>query len=193
MTQQHTLSILILTKMIILISYSLNFCTLYKNYFYWGPGPGLNRTWPNPGLLRFRFRARCVVDWTWGPGSGPEKKPQTWPGPDHGQSTWMALHSSRAVTVPSGSKTCRWRTIEVLYCHLFLRTVTGLVIIDVVGNPKEVRITRVKVLQSRITHNDAGFRNWLLWILWLILFFFVFTVLFRQIIDLGGCHIPACT
>ena len=36
-----------------------------------GPGPGLANDWTGCG----------------GPGPGPEKMPQTWPGPDFGQST----------------------------------------------------------------------------------------------------------
>ena len=41
----------------------------------------------------------------------------------------------------------------------------GIALINIVGNPEEARITGVKALQSRITHNDGGFGNWLLWIL----------------------------
>jgi hypothetical protein len=41
----------------------------------------------------------------------------------------------------------------------------GIALINVVGNPEEARITGVKALQSRITHNDGWFRNWLRWIL----------------------------
>ena len=46
-TNNNTLVILMKMKMIIQISYSVNFCTSYKNCFYWGPGP-----------LMFTFRAR---------------------------------------------------------------------------------------------------------------------------------------
>ena len=41
----------------------------------------------------------------------------------------------------------------------------GIALINVVGNPDEAKITGVKALQSRITHNDGGFSNWLRWIL----------------------------
>ena len=35
----------------------------------------------------------------------------------------------------------------------------GIALINVVGNPEEAKITGVKSLQSRITHNDGGFSN----------------------------------
>ena len=38
------------------------------------------RTWPGPG-------PNLVDPVQWGPGSGPEKIPRTWTGPDLGQST----------------------------------------------------------------------------------------------------------
>ena len=41
----------------------------------------------------------------------------------------------------------------------------GIALINVVANPEEAKITGVKALQSRITHNDGGFSNWLRWIL----------------------------
>ena len=41
----------------------------------------------------------------------------------------------------------------------------GIALINVVGNPEEAIVTGVKALQSRITHNDGGFSNWLCWIL----------------------------
>ena len=37
----------------------------------------------------------------------------------------------------------------------------GIALINVVANPEEAKITGVKALQSRITHNDGGFSNWL--------------------------------
>ena len=41
----------------------------------------------------------------------------------------------------------------------------SIALINVVANPEEAKITGVKALQSRITHNDGGFSNWLRWIL----------------------------
>ena len=37
----------------------------------------------------------------------------------------------------------------------------GIALINVVVNPDEATVTGVKALQSRITHNDGGFSNWL--------------------------------
>lgn len=41
----------------------------------------------------------------------------------------------------------------------------GIALINVVSNPEEATVTKVKKLQTRITHNDGGFSNWLRWIL----------------------------
>ena len=41
----------------------------------------------------------------------------------------------------------------------------GIALVNVVGNPEEATVTKTKLLESRITHNDGGFSNWLRWIL----------------------------
>jgi hypothetical protein len=41
----------------------------------------------------------------------------------------------------------------------------GIALINVVSNPEEATVTKVKKLQTRITHNDGGLSNWLRWIL----------------------------
>ena len=41
----------------------------------------------------------------------------------------------------------------------------GIALVNVVGNPEDAVVTGVKTLQSRITHNDGEFSNWLRWIL----------------------------
>ena len=41
----------------------------------------------------------------------------------------------------------------------------GIALINVVGNPELAKISGVKSLQTRITHNDGGFSGWLRWIL----------------------------
>ena len=52
----------------------------------------------------------------------------------------------------------------------------GIALINVVGNPEEAVVTGVKALQSRITHNDGGFSNWLCWVFVNDTFFSIFQV-----------------